>query len=72
MITQTFHKLQTDSEKYGRELNQDCGVKRVMSTRKPTFIKADEKLWRKKNHTELTVNMTQHLGLTLTKATYLL
>ena len=44
MITQTYHKLQSDSEKYGRELSQDCSVKRVMSTRELTFIAADEKL----------------------------
>ena len=44
MIAQTYHKLQSDSEKYGRELSEDCGVKRVMSTQEPTFVKADEKL----------------------------
>lgn len=48
MITQTYHKLQTDREKYGRELSQDCSVKRVMSTRESTFVKADEKSCRKK------------------------
>lgn len=44
MITQTYHKLQSDSEKYGRELGGDCSVKRVMSTREPALVEADEEL----------------------------
>lgn len=43
-ITQTRHKLQTDAEKYGRELRADCGVKRVASTREPALVEADERL----------------------------
>lgn len=43
-ITQTWHKLQTDAEKYGRELREDCSVKRVVSTREPALVKADERL----------------------------
>lgn len=31
VITQTRHKLQPDAEKYGRELREDCSVKRVAS-----------------------------------------
>lgn len=63
MITQTYCKLQRDSEKYGRELSQDCSVKRVMSTREPTVVKADEKLCGK-NKT-LKCKHDQHLHLTL-------
>lgn len=33
MITQTWHKQPSDSEKYGWELSEDCSVKRVTSTR---------------------------------------
>lgn len=53
MITQTYHGLHGDSEKYGRELNQDCSVKRVMSAQELAFIRAEEKL-RKHNILTLT------------------
>lgn len=48
MITPAHPRLQSDIEKYGRELSEDCGVKRVMLTREPTFFKADEKWCRTK------------------------
>lgn len=38
VITQTWHKLQPDAEKYGRELREDCSVKRVASTREPALV----------------------------------
>lgn len=47
MITQTWHKRQTDAKKYGRELRGDCRVKRVASARGPALVKADERLGRK-------------------------
>lgn len=59
MITQTYHKLLSYGEKYGRELYQDGAVKIVLSARP---VEADEKLCRK-NHTELTMNMTNTLAL---------
>lgn len=42
VITHTWHKLQPDAEKYGRELREDCSVKRV--AREPALVKADERL----------------------------
>lgn len=32
VIAQTYHKLHSDTEKYGLELSQKGGAKRVMST----------------------------------------
>lgn len=46
-ITQTRLKLQTDAEKYSRELRADRGVKRVASTREPPLVTADERLCNK-------------------------
>lgn len=66
MIAQTYRMLQSDSEKYGRELSQDCSFKRVVSTWEPTFIKADEKLCRKK----VNCQHDQDFNLTLTQPTY--
>lgn len=43
MITQTWRQLRSGAEKYGRELREDCGVKRVASTREPALVKADER-----------------------------
>lgn len=42
-ITQTWRQLWSDAEKYGRELREDCGVKRVASTREPALAKAAER-----------------------------
>lgn len=62
--------LQSDSEKYGRELSQDCSFKRVMSTWEPTFIEADEKMCR--NKATLNCQRDQDFNLTLTHAYYLI
>lgn len=43
MITQTWRQLWSGAEKYGRELREDCGVKRAASTRERATVKADER-----------------------------